>query len=544
MNKITTGKAMVKALIAFVAVILGTIGALAVRAEGANTEVVDAHETTAELLSGDDVRPIELLAIQLPVPNAAAQEDCGSDETCAQGEDPSGSVVGNALSGITAGEIQEIVDDGIDEAPVVNDDETLTPVGINVPSTSSGPAIFEPSESTAPSPIANPRGEDGATGNVSVAAPPDTQVQDEPDITTVAEDATGTLGNPDTAGAQAAPTEPVILAAPSDVVCTTTVLEYSATGEPTSGTYTWTWTDNSEGEVTHRLAKHAAGRTVTIDVNTSFEYSSTFRHPQPQIIAIYALAPDGEAGPSVQGPTCTEPENQTVGQTVESLAAPTVTCTNINIEYDVAGDLIAWDDEYRFEPQDEVTVDHWLVQATGPGGGSVITLDTNAVVDGPHDFPSRVWYVTADNRESLRAELTGCTPPPERDPNVGGATLVAPSNLQCRTGVTEWESYVSGEFLYSRPVFWEHQWTWTDNSVGEDHHEIVTTYEFQAVTETEIAGTSAVTHGGIRSPNGQQFIFEIRAVSGDDRSDPLIGGKCSDFGTGVPDDILIGPNPN
>ena len=93
-------------------------------------------------------------------------------------------------------------------------------------------------------------------------------------------------------------------------------------------------------------------------------------------------------------------------------------------------------------------------------------------------------------------------------------------------------------------MFWEHQWTWTDNSVGEDHHEIVTTYEFQAVTETEIAGTSAVTHGGIRSPNGQQFIFEIRAVSGDDRSGPLIGGKCSDFGTGVPDDILIGPNPN
>ena len=105
--------------------------------------------------------------------------------------------------------------------------------------------------------------------------------------------------------------------------------------------------------------------------------------------------------------------------------------------------------------------------------------------------------------------------------------------------VTQWQEYVYDGFLYSTPLFWEQQWSWTDNSEGEDHHEIVTAFEFQAVTETELVGNSATTHGSSFTPNGQQFIAEIRAVSGDDQSAPLIGGKCLDFGTGVPDDLFV-----
>ena len=574
---------MEKALIVFVAVILGTIGVLAVRAIGFNTEAIAAQESTALLLSDDATGPLEPIEIEPLAPNATAQE-----------EDSGGSGVSNDLSGTTAGEIQEIVEDAKAEpiGPTLPsivpqqqiqvlandilandiDDETLTPAPIDVPSTFSGQATSGPSETTVPDRISSGSSESGATANNSVSAParPAPEVIDAPDITIVVEADRTPPGNSGTISVQPPPGESVTLAAPSNVVCTTSVLSYSATGEPTSGTYTWTWTDNSEGEITHRLVKDAAVTTVTIDVNTSFEYSSTFTKPQPPIIAIFALGPDGEAGPAVPGPTCAEPENQDVETDPNNggviLAAPlNLECTVVVTRYfEIEWDDFLYDDPVEWEQQwtwtdNSVGEDHHEVVITNDGFPTVTETEiaeTSASTFGSvHDprgqqFISEIRAVSGqETSPTLEGgscfDFGGVYPEPVL---IGPAdvtpSLHAPSFLQCTTVVTHWEEYVSDGFVYSRPLFWEHQWTWTGNSSGEDHHEIVTTYEFQPVTETEVADLSATTFGSSFTPNGQQFISEIRAVSGDDRSAPLIGGKCSEFGTGVPDDVLVGPDPD
>ena len=56
-------------------------------------------------------------------PDAAVQEEeCSVNEICAQGQDDAEGNTGSGLSGIAAGEIEEIVEDGVDEPPVAIDD--------------------------------------------------------------------------------------------------------------------------------------------------------------------------------------------------------------------------------------------------------------------------------------------------------------------------------------------------------------------------------------------------------------------------------------
>ena len=598
-------------LILFVALILGTIGIQAVRADGFTTEAVAAQDGTALLLSGDATGPLEPVEIEPLAPNVETQDE---------GEDSGVPDVGTGLSGVAAGEIEEIIDDRLDEPPVSIDDsytlgndqesgsqpigptlasadpalrvlpdsrvavatssppanhiddETVTLVGIDEPSTFPEQASSEPSETTVPHHIANESGEPEATGNNSVTTPArftpariDPEVFDAPAITIVAEDNqtvndAGTPRNPGTVSIQPPPAELVILAAPSNVVCTTSVFSYSATGEPTSGTYTWTWTDNSQGEITHRLVKEAEGRTVTIDVNTSFEFPTTFTKPQPPIIAIFALGPDGETGPAVPGSTCAEPENQDVETGGVILAAPSnLECTIVVTRYfEIEREDFLYDDPVEWEQQwtwtdNSVGEDHHEVVITNDGFPTVTETEiaeTSAATFGSLHDPRGEQFIS--EIRAVSGEETGPTLEGGSCFDFGGVypepvlvgpapvTLVAPSRLECTTVVTGYHEYTFDGYLWSGPESWEHQWTWIDRSGREDHHEIVTTYEFQPVFETEIAGTSATTHGHIRSPNGQQFIAEIRAVSGDDLSAPLIGGKCSDFGTGVPDSVIIG----